>query len=422
MDLTMYTLRSVAYAIFGPYMFFVLILLGVMFYFKNRKVSLMQKMIIGESINSPLELTLSQIVLGIFAGAIGSLILSYSGVLFGEKSGIEWVFLLSILLMIYRPKFVCFSYSGSILGMISIILYQIYGDKAPINISIINLMIFVGILHIVEGMLVMVDGSRGAIPVFTNKSGKIFGGFALNRYWALPIAIFMIFTSSVSQMGTESINTPNWWPFFNHNSTLEILKNATIGLFPFYGMIGYSSVTFTKSKRKKAAMSGILILCYGIILVLVSQLCRIGLIGEIIVVIFAPLAHEAMIRLSNIMEEKSAPMYISDDQGICILEVSPSSQASKLGIRSGDKIIKVNEEYIQSELDIYKIIRESYLDIKLRIKKLNGTFQDFIITPDENRRIGVVLVPKMVKEEQVVKLNNDFQEILENIKKKKDED
>ncbi|MDD7795653.1 site-2 protease family protein [Clostridium sp. 'White wine YQ'] len=422
MDLTMYTLRSVAYAIFGPYMFFVLILLGVMFYFKNRKVSLMQKMIIGESINSPLELTLSQIVLGIFAGAIGSLILSYSGVLFGEKSGIEWVFLLSILLMIYRPKFVCFSYSGSILGIISIILYQIYGDKAPINISIINLMIFVGILHIVEGLLVMFDGSRGAIPVFTNKSGRIFGGFALNRYWALPIAIFMIITSSTSQFGTESINTPNWWPLLNHNSTLEFLKMAVVGLFPFYGMIGYSSITFTKSKRKKAVMSGIFILCYGMILVLVSQLCRVGLIGEIIVVIFAPLAHEVMIRLSNSIEAKSAPMYISDDQGICILEVSPSSQASKLGIRSGDKIIKVNEEYIQSELDIYKIIRESYLDIKLRIKKLNGTFHDFTITPDENRRIGVVLVPKMVKEEQVVKLNNDFQEILENIKKKKDDE
>ncbi|WP_235829636.1 hypothetical protein [Clostridium nigeriense] len=67
MDLMLYTLRTVSYAIVEPMHIFMLIVLGIMFYLKNKKISIMQKMTIGETINSPLELTLSQIALGIIA-------------------------------------------------------------------------------------------------------------------------------------------------------------------------------------------------------------------------------------------------------------------------------------------------------------------------------------------------------------------
>ncbi len=54
MNVTIYTLKSVAYAITEPSLFIVLIILGILFYRQNRKTAIMQKMIIGESINSPL--------------------------------------------------------------------------------------------------------------------------------------------------------------------------------------------------------------------------------------------------------------------------------------------------------------------------------------------------------------------------------
>lgn len=418
MDLILYTLRSVASAIVGPSII-VVILLGVMFYLKNRKVSFMQKMIVGESINSPLELTLSQLVLGIFAGAIGSLLLTYFGIMFNENSGIEWLFILSILLTLYKPKFVCFSYSGAILGAISLMLSLVYADQSPIKVNILHLVMFIGILHLIEGCLVIFDGSRGAIPVFTNKNGKILGGFALNRYWSLPIAVLIIMTSAGSYIGTQSVETPDWWPILSHTSTLEFLKTAVIGLFPYFGIIGYSSVTFSNTKKRKSLISGILIALYGIILCGVAQLASLGIIGEIIVLIFTPFAHEGMLRISNYMEEKESPLYISDEEGICVLEVAPKSPAFNVGIRSGDKIIKVNEEIIDSELDIYKIIRESFNDVKLKIKSLNGIISDYTLKPDDNRRIGVVLVPKIVKQEDAMPLNNDFRSILEKIKNRK---
>ena len=224
MDLIIYTLRAVAYAIIEPVHIITLIILGVIFYLKNKKISMMQKLTLGESINSPLELTLSQISLGIIAGAVASIILSLLGVMFHENSGIEFIFLISIVLLFFKKKYMCFSYSGSILGAISV-LANIFADitntEVYLNIDILSLMTFVGVMHIIEGFLVMVDGSRGAIPVFTNKDNKIIGGFAYNRFWALPVALLIIFSGDSASTITSVIET-NWWPILNNKDILNI--------------------------------------------------------------------------------------------------------------------------------------------------------------------------------------------------------
>ena len=89
MDLIIHSLKSIAVAIIEPMHLVMLVVFGIIFYFKNVRIVSIQKMTLGEGINSPLELTLSQIVLGILAGAIGSIILSVLGVTFSENSGIE---------------------------------------------------------------------------------------------------------------------------------------------------------------------------------------------------------------------------------------------------------------------------------------------------------------------------------------------
>ena len=153
----------------------------------------MQKIILGGSVNSSIELTLSQLVLGIIGGTIGSVILSSLGIIFDQNSGIMYLFLISMLLMFVKPRLICFSYSGAVLGAIGILI-KIISQLIPsfkygtiLNIDILALMMFVGTLHVIEGLLVMIDGDRGAIPVFTNKGGKILGGYALIT-WILKIS------------------------------------------------------------------------------------------------------------------------------------------------------------------------------------------------------------------------------------------
>jgi len=423
MDLVMYTLRSVAYVIVEPSLMIILLVLGILFYLKNRKLVLMQKMIIGESINSPLELTLSQIVLGIFAGILASLMLNYLGVIFSENSGIEFLFMISMLLMFIRPRLVCFSYSGAILGIVSII-FAYFNIKTSngnllFSLDITMLMTFVGIVHIVEAILVMIDGSRGSIPVFSNRKGNIIGGYALSRYWVLPIAIFIAYSvaSQGSGVGTESIATPDWWPVLKHDNTMAMLSSMILSLFPLFGVLGYSSVTFTMKKKEKALSSGIFIFIYGIVLILVAQLAQAGVIGEIIVILFAPLAHEAMLFIQRKIEEKRSPLFSSGEDGLAILEVVPYSKAYEIGLRPGDKIVSVNDKLINTEEDIYIIVKESLNNINMKIKDRKGSIKEVSLKQDNNKRLGVVLVPRVVDIEKVVSFENEnFSEVLKDVK------
>lgn len=422
MELILYTLRSVAYAIVDPSHVLILVIFGIMFYMKNRRISIMQKMTVGESLNSPLELTLSQIVLGIIAGAIGSVILTSLGIVFNENSGIELIFMISLLLLFIKKRFICFSYSGAILGFISLILGIITsatGTKSYLSIDIVLLMTFIGVLHIVEAFLVMVDGNRGAVPVFSTKDGKIIGGFSLNRYWAMPVAILIAFTSQMSGATSSAVATPNWWPMINRPETLSLLAAAVITCVPLYGMIGYNAVTFTKLKRRKSLHSGMLILIYGITLSLVAQLGSFGIIGELIVIVYAPLAHEFMLKMQRKSEDNGKFIYVSDDEGVAVLEVAPSSPSFAAGIRSGDKILEINNKKVLSEVDIFHTVKDSNHNITIKIKKFSGEIIDYVVKP-KDKRVGILLVPKIIKREDALDVeNDDFKKILEELKKKK---
>lgn len=422
MELILYTLRTVAYAIVDPMHIFMLIVLGVMFYIKNKRVSLMQKMTIGEIINSPLELTLSQISLGIIAGAIVSILLSSFGVIFTENSGIEVMFMISVLLLFIKKRYMGFAYSGAILGAISIfsnILAELTKTESYINVNILVLMTFVGVIHIVEGFLIMFDGGRGAIPVFTNKDNKIIGGFAYNRYWALPVALFIAITSNISSVSTSDVATPDWWPIINRSGSLLLLSSAIIASIPLYGVVGYNSVSFTKEKNKKPIYSGTGILIYGVLLTLIAQLSNFGIVGQIIGVIFAPLGYELMLKIQNKFEESGKYLYVTDDNGVAVLEVAPNSPAFESGVRRGDKILEVNKNKVISEVEIFKEVRESFSEIPFKIKKISGEIVDLNIKP-KNKRIGMLLVPKMVKVDSTLSVDNDdFKKILEEMKRKR---
>ena len=420
MDLIIYTLKSVATAIVDPLHLLMIIIMGIMFYIKNRRISIVQKMTIGESLDSPLELTLSQIVLGIIAGALGSLILSILGVTFYENSGIEFVFMISILMLFYKPKFVDFAYSGPILAILSLVFNSIaslINKKSLINVDILSLMTFIGVIYFIQGILIIIDGSRGSIPVFTSKEGKIIGGFSLNRYWALPIAIFMIFNGQIPT-GT-TMNTPNWWPIINHTNMINILATVMVAAIPFYGVVGYNAVTFTKKKKEKSLSAGIIFLIYGISIIFMAHLSNFGIVGQILIILYVPLAYECILIYQKRVEEKGQYRYVSDEEGISILEVAPSSPAFEAGIRRGDKIIAINDESIKSETDIFKIVKDSIFKLRIKIKKDAGDVVEYLVQP-RNKRLGILLVPRMVKQEDILGVGaDDLRKILDELRDKK---
>lgn len=422
MDLIIHSLTSVAETIIEPMHLVMLLVFGIIFYFKNVRIVSIQKMTLGEGLNTPLELTLSQIVLGILAGAIGSVILSILGVTFNENSGIEFIFMISILSLFYKKKYISYAYSAAILGAIGIALKfisNITEMKLFLNTDILSLMTFVGVIYILEGFLIIFDGSRGAIPVFTKKEDKIVGGFSFNRYWPIPVAILMIFTNSI--VGEDSIysNVASWWPIINNKEVLSLLATAMIASIPLYGIMGYSNVTFTQEKKTKSLRCGSTILIYGVTVALVAQLASINILGQIIAIIYAPLAFELIMRYEYRVEKKGKCLYVSDDEGIMVLEVTPNSPAYEVGIKRGDKIIEINGQNIKSEGDIFKAARDSILKVPMKVKNNSGQVLEYIVQP-RNKRLGLLLVPKMVKREDMFEIKpDDLKNIINELKNKK---
>ena len=437
MDIAFYSIKAVAFAITNPYLAVLLVFLAFILYRQNKKTAVMQKMIIGERIDSPLELTVSQVVIGIFAGVIGAVILSYLGVVFDENSSVDLIFLISVVLMFWNPRFMCFSYSAAILGAISLVLsaaskifggnvINLFGNQLNLanldflKIDIVAIMTTVAVLHFIEGILVLIDGRRGAIPVFTSRDNKIIGGFAMQRYWVIPIALLIMTKDKDVALLGEKVMTPDWWPLVHTSIPMEVLKAAVIIFYPIYGVIGYNSVTFTKSKAEKTALSGGAIITFSILLFGIAQLGRFGFIFQLLAIIFAPGAHEFMIRIQRKLELKGSPKYTSIDEGVTVLEVAPKSVAYDMGIRSGDLILEVNNQRVTDENEMLDVIKNSSNFVWIKVRKPKGNILELSSDKVNNeKRLGVVYVPKNVpSEDMVVKIDSSrFQEVLNRIRK-----
>ena len=152
---------------------------------------------------------------------------------------------------------------------------------------------------------------------------------------------------------------------------------------------------------------------------LIAQLAGINILGEIFAIIYLPLAYELIMRYETNVEKKGECLYVSDDEGIMVLEVTPNSPAYEVGIKRGDKIIEINGQNIQSEVDIFKAAKDTIFNIPIKIKNNSGQVLEYIVQP-RNKRLGLLLVPKMVKKEDIFEIKpDDLKNIIDELKNKK---
>lgn len=428
MDLIKFTLQQVSYAIVEPSYAFILIMMALVFYLKNKKTVTMEKMIMGKNTYSGFELTVSQIVMGIFGGVIASLLLTNMGVVFYESSNIYLLFFISVLLMMLNPKLVCFSYSGAILGLFSSFLYflSLTLDKPSIyflKVDATPIILLVGVMHIVEGILVFFDGKRGAIPVFTGRDNKIAGGFAYRRQWILPMIILMMMQSQGAATAGSTVNVPNWWPLINHSTNVEIFAAAVIGAIPLFAGMNYSTVTFTMEKNKKPLFSGILIAVYGILMSALSLLGGINPLLDIVLLIIMPLAHEYMLYFDRMSEKKGNIKYVSSIDGMCVLDLAPYSMAKEMGFQRGDLILEINGRKADSDEAVFRVLEAMPERIEVIVKRCDGTVKKLLGQVAGKREpMGIVVVPRKFSGNVTVTSagNGSFKDVLRKVKEKKD--
>ena len=308
--------------------------------------------------------------------------------------------LFSISLIFSKNRFLGISYTASILGIVSLIFTE------TIEINIGSLFTFVGVINIINAILVISDGYKGVIPVFSKKDGVIKGGYIFGRCWPLSIVLFMAYQSITNDsVFVQNINTPNWWPILNNLSNLNLIENMILVMFPMLCVVGYSSITFRMTKKEKTASSGITMIINGIFTIAIAQLDCFGFIGRIIIILSVPIINEILYQIDIHKEDKGKAIFVSDEKGIAVLEVVPYSIAYNTGINPGDKIVSINEKKVCSDKEIYSLLKSSVDDLKIKIIDRAKNTKELIYKYEEENSLGMILVPKEISSNKILNFN-----------------
>lgn len=416
MNLLIENIRAISYALISPTLSLMLIVIAILFYFKNRKIAFMQKLMLGRSVQSPLEMTLSQLLIGILGGVIASLLLSFLGVTFENSSLINVILTVSVFSIVYKNRFIKIPYIASVLGIIAILLnsntgYFVNGFNFSVNLT--SVIVLIGVFSIVEGILTMIDGDRGYLPIFTQKDGNLVGGFSFRRFWALPVCLLVVLgTNSGLSIINEIKDLPRWLPFFSGEKYLAIISATVLGTMAAYGVTSYESSTFTQSKRRKTLTSGLFNITYGILVIILAYFSRQNIIFTIALIVLVPLLYELRLNIERKLEVMREPLYFSKHEEICILDVLPNSIAYTKGLKSGDKIIKINGEIPKNEKEVFMAIKKNFYGVDFEIRKNNGTIENYTISSEDRGKLfGIVLVPKGIS------FDREINELLEKLRK-----
>jgi hypothetical protein len=381
---------------------FILIIAGLY----RRTVAAQREMYGGRVKHSLLDLVTTSLLFGIIAGLFGNIIVTTVGIAFGSQMCLVYVFFLSLLLLLINPRYICFSYSGGILSLV--VLISAAAANRGINFPIINfinslsfdvtsMMAIVGILHLIESILMWMDGGRGAVPVFMRKGKKVVGAFVMQRFWIIPV-LFIVIAAQTANVG-QIFTTPVWWPFIKPASPDTISMNTIFATMPLLGMLGYGDIAVTSTVHKKVNRSAVRLLAFSIILLILSVISSKIYAFKYIAALFAPLAHEALILFERKKENEGLPYYEYQEDGIVVLDTIPGTAADSMGMKPGEKIVNINNIRVNSIEDAEKILGEfpSFIWVEVEDKEKNRRVLEHKNYVEGVRGLGIITIPRDIE-------------------------
>lgn len=318
--------------------FFILIIIVVFFQYKK-------------SIKMPIIATIYSIIYGMIGGLIATVILLYLQVYLVPMDFI-YIFIVMILLSFIDIRFICFAYGGSIV----VIFNLIFGFP---NVDYYDLMLLVAVLHIVEALLIILNGDHQSEIKYFTSGYKNVGGYTFSRIWPLPLVLFIGDT---------------------------MIKPITI-----IALLNYGDFTVSNYPKNKTIKSGLVLFLYGLILLIITK----QRINPYFSPILAILGHEFIIHINKYREKTRVPLFNDPAEGLRVLGVKNRSIAKKVGISKGDIILKINETTINDERDLQDIadINQDIYKIKLfNIKKgiMIKTYRG------KRKTLGIIPLPRVL--------------------------
>ena len=344
-QIVMFTIIDIFNTIKSPFFIAVLSII----YFQYYKIGRMEKEILGYKGSTILKLIRST-VLGIFGGVVTTVLFIYLGVVIIPKD-FMYILVSAIFLSFINPRYMCFAYAGSVVALFSLIL------GFP-KIQISQVMSVVAVLHIVESILILLDGSRNKLPFIYQRNDKVLGGFNMNRFWPIPFVVFM--------------------------------GDGLIQPITLMAILNYGDYSISSYPRMKSIKTSSILFLYSISLLYITRTIENPFVSPI----FAIVIHEFIIIINKKKEEKGYPIFSSPNKGVKVLDIIPGSIGDKIGMEVGDILLSINGIEINSEKDLEDMMTIKPNKMKLELFNIKVGLYNKSYSGKE-KPLGLIIVPRV---------------------------
>lgn len=324
--------RSFIQALFSPLLWIVMGLIAWRYY----RLAQARNILIGENRRRDFFGAFSAVVLGMAGGWLGSLIMGFAGLTINELN-IPALWIVALILMMIHPRFVCFSYGGSLLILLSLVLGwpKINGPA---------LLALIGGLHLIESLLIFISGEKGAQPLWMQhpKTKEWVIGFRMEHFWPIPLLLFAAGWIPTGEIVEGTMSAFAGWPLFPLMESLPEGTKWAFLLVPVVAAVGYADFSVTCSPQEKSKQTGIGLFIYSVILLVLSWLSVSSVMLLVLGALFSSGGHEGLIRIQNRREWNGQPILRANFDHLSVLIVEEGSIAENLGIVSGDQLLELS--------------------------------------------------------------------------------
>lgn len=371
----------------NPFLY-VFVMLVAMHY--HRQI-LFERRLFHRRINQPGEQLLHSLVQGVWGGILASLLMMGFGVVVQPFD--VWVLLgLSFLLSLFHIQYLCFAYAGGgYVVLASLVKLWPQGGTLPVlewiwtpllQVSIPSIIGMISVCHVVEAVLVGRNRGRGSSPIYMEgKRGRLVGAYQLQKFWLLPTFAVVPFS--------EGLSMPSWWPFV----LAGVGTSFTFMVFP--AIAGFANLSIASLPEDQARRSARSLFLFSALLLVFAFAAKLGPGLGLAAGLFALFGHEALIRLGRWKQGNQPPIFVQLGQGAVVLAVLPDTPAEKMGIRTGDVILKVNGVAISESEELYPALQVNSAFCKMEVRNVEGhiKYLQRAIYQGEHHQLGLILAP-----------------------------
>lgn len=352
-------LLAVGGALFSPLLLVVMVLV----FYQYKRIQDIEIKMLGKPKITILENMVRAMVLGLLGGMVGTVIIMILGITIEPK---DFMYLLpvAILLMLINVRYLCFSYGGGLLSLTSLI----FGFP---NINVSSVMAIVGILHLVESVLIWMDGHHHPMAIYVeDERYGVIGGFMLQRFWPIPFVILMLATGPVE--GGQVLALPDWWPIFKNQMGMMDGAQVSLTMGTVVAALGYGDMTLSCLPKKKTRIAALRLFVYSTVVLFLSILSTLHPFFLWVVALAGPLGHEALIIYGQKEEKRGTPIFRQHKRGVTVLDTQRDSVGEKIGLMAGDVILGINGVQADLKEDILHVLRQCPTYLWLEVMAPSG--------------------------------------------------